>query len=270
MKNENTFRRATLSTLQARTALSAIKNCTEPLTNEKDIKHAAKVVLFTLIQTFPTVYTIGIRKPLFAFILANIGKKAVKENCISIADYISFLAKQKYVNEKQLSDFGAFGDLFEILVRLALVKNANLINCNMLTVKYTDTCDIISKKYGKLEVGHNGKSFTFGTLFDYMDGDYNGIIYGVFSDMDKREVYNLCYHREIAKAIDYISNYACLWTDKYQFQYDMDNLTKGQGIAHKGENIQVVFNSGKYSAFLLAIENGKFKSLKETIGEVKK
>ena len=202
---------------------------------------------------------------LIAFILSSLEKKAIDNRKISPVEYLAIFAEVKSENEVIINDFGAFGDLFEVLVRCALVKKLSLLRSSMLYTKASGDNDIISKKLGKLEVGHNGKSFTQGNLFDYMAGDYNAIVYGMFSVDDKEEIYTYCKQKEYEKAIDYVSQYACYWSDKYAFLSDMNNLTRGKGITVKGENIQVVYNDGKYTAFQMAIEAGAFHTLSEIL-----
>lgn len=254
-----------LSTLQARTALALINQSAATLDSKQAIETESKKIIETLTKQFPANYPAEIIPALWAFVLSNVGKKAVRDNTITAYEYIAILAESKRENAETRKDFGAFGDLFEILARLALVKNQNLINWRLLTVKDINRPDIVSNKYGIIECGTNGKTWTYGTLFDYMAGDYTSVIYGVFMDEDKQAIYDLCANQQIEEAIDYIAQYSVYWPDKYQFQYDMDNLTRGKGITEKGGNIQCQFNIGKYDAFIAALESGKFKSLKESI-----
>ena len=102
-------------------------------------------------------------------------------------------------------------------------------------------------------------------MFDYMDGDYTSVVYGVFSDDDKKDIYTLVKEKKYDKAIDYVTNYCGFWSDKYAFQSDMDGLTRGKGITAKGANIQIVYNSGKYDAFLSALDEGKITSLADAL-----
>lgn len=269
----------TLSTLQARTILSAVSDFTGTLATKKEIEKAALSIIENLENLFPSFYPVSdeenmknpdnmdLHKGYIAWTLSACAREGIKRGELLVLDYIAMLANVKEENEKTLSDYGAFGDLFEILVRCALLKKITLVNWSALTVKDVKTTDIISKKYGKIEVGHNGKSLTFGTLFDYMAGDYDSVIYGVFSDEDKKIVYALCKEKQYTKVIDYITSYSAYFSDKYDFQNTMDNLTRGKGITAKGSDVQVVFNPGKYNAFMLALDNGEIKSLKETLSE---
>ena len=145
------------------------------------------------------------------------------------------------------------------------MRKIALVRWSMLSVKDIKTSDIISKKFGVVEVGHNGKTLTFGTMFDYMNGDYTSVVYGVFAEEDKKEVYALVREKQYDKAIEYITNYCGYWSNKYDFQSDMDNLTRGKGITAKGANIQVVYNEGKYNAFVNALEEGTITSLADVL-----
>lgn len=257
----------TLTTLQTRTIISLINATNEKLCTKSIIEKVAMEVVETAETKFSAQFPSDLHYSYMAFALSACGKLGVKNGELNVVEYIAMLASAKRDNEKSIRDFGAFGDLFEILVRCAMIKNIHLVKWSALSVKDVKHADIVSKRFGIVEVGHNGKTLTFGTLLDYMEGEYNSFVYGVFNDQDKEDVYNLCINGEYEKAIDYVSNYAVYWSNKYDFQQDMDNLTRGKGIAVKGENIQVVFNEGKYNAFINAIEDGTFTTLYETLHE---
>lgn len=257
---------STLSTLAARTTIARIEKDTSSLTTVKEIYQTSARIFKELYKDFPTVYKNEMKKSVISFILSNVAKKAVKIGDITISDFMCFLAKHKAKIALEMNDFGAFGDLLEILIRLYFVKK-NFHNWKLLSVREYGKTDLISKKLGKVEIGHNGKTLSFGTLYDYMEGDYNAIIYGTFSVEDKEEIYNYCIRGEYEKACDYVANYACVWNDKYIFQKDMDNLSRGKGITLKGDCIQVVYNDSKYNAFQNAIEEGKFTTLKDFLSK---
>jgi hypothetical protein len=258
---------SSLSTLQARTILSAIVAFIGSLSCRSDIENAATSIVDNLISSFPVQFPSVDRLSFLSFALSSCAKEGIKRGELAILDYMSMLADIKENNESELKDFGAFGDLFEILVRCAFMRKLSLVRWSVLSVKAINTADIASKKYGVIEVGHNGKTFTFGTMFDYMEGNYTSVVYGVFSEEDKKAVYSLVRNKDYEKAIDYVANYCGYWADKYDFQKDMDSLTRGKGITAKGANIQVVYNEGKYNAFVAALEDGTIKSLAETLSE---
>ena len=254
-----------LTTLQSRTIVSAIHDFSGSLHTRENIEKAALSVVENLISLFPAQFPSADRLSFVAFALSAGAKEGIKRNELTILDYLAMLADIKEGNEQTMKDFGAFGDLLEILVRCAFMKKLSLVRWFMLSVKDIKTADIISKKFGVVEVGHNGKSLTFGNMFDFMDGEYTSVVYGVFSDEDKKEVYSLVRNKQYEKAIDYIANYCGYWANKYDFQHDMDNLTRGKGITVKGANIQVVYNEGKYNAFVAALEDGKIASLADAL-----
>lgn len=256
----------TLSTLAARTAIARIENDTASLTNIRAIYETGGNIYRELYKNFPTVYKKEMKKSVLAFVLSNVAKKAVKIGDITVSDFIRFFAKHKAKIALEMNDFGAFGDLLEILIRLYFVK-VNFHNWKLLSVREYGKADLISNKLGKVEIGHNGKTLSFGTLYDYMEGDYTSIIYGTFSEMDKKEVYKECIKGHYSKACQYIAEYVCVWKDKYMFQSDMDNLSRGKGITLKGDCIQVVYNDSKYNVFQSAVESKKFVTLKDFLSK---
>lgn len=263
----------TLNTLQARTILSIINRYEKPIVNRADVEKVGKLAVKMVLNAFPNQFPKdnNMIKAYMAFSLSATAKHAVKVGTLKVLDYIAILAEVKEENENAetsyngKADFGAFGDLYEILVRCAFMRSLSLVRWSALSVKDIKNSDIVSKRFGITEVGHNGKTLSFGTLFDYMEGDYTSIVYGVFSEEDKKAVYDLCKDKDYDGAIDYICSYSSLWVNKYDFQSDMDNLTKGKGITVKGGCVQVVYNNGKYNAFVNALENGTFISLKEIL-----
>lgn len=257
---------STLSTLAARTAIARIEKDETSLTTVKEIYQTSGKIYKELYKDFPTVYKNDMKKSVISFILSNVAKKAVKIGDITISDFMRFFAKHKAKIALEMNDFGAFGDLLEVLIRLYFVKK-NFHNWKLLSVREYGKIDLVSKKLGKVEIGHNGKTLSFGTLYDYMEGDYNSIIYGTFSVEDKEEIYNYCIRGKYEKACEYVANYACVWNDKYIFQKDMDNLSRGKGITLKGDCIQVVYNDSKYNAFQNAVEDKKFVTLKDFLNK---
>lgn len=262
-----------LSTLQARSIIDFIESNAPSMHGKHEIETFAFSVVETMEKDFPEFFPVDdsngkANNPHFsylAFTFSACAKYAIKNGDLNILEYIAILAEVKEENEKDIQDFGAFGDLFEVLIRCAFMRKKSLVNWSALSVKSIENSDIISKKYGIIEVGHNGKTLTFGTLFDHMAGEYTSIVYGVFSEEDKKEVYILCKNKEYEKAIDYVTSYSAYWSNKYDFENDMNNLTRGKGITVKKCGVQVVYNIGKYDAFLSALEEGKLTSLFDTL-----
>lgn len=262
-----------LSTLQARSILYYIEENGPRMENKYDVEDFAFSVVETMEKDFPEVFPVDFsakkdKNPHFsylAFTFTACAKFAIKVGDLNVLEYIAILAEVKEGNEKDIHDFGAFGDLYEILIRCAFMRKRALVRWSMLSVKSIEDSDIISRKYGIIEVGHNGKTLTYGTVFNHMAGEYTSIVYGVFSDEDKKEVYRLCREKEYEKALDYVTSYSVYWQDKYAFENDMNNLTRGKGITIKQCGVQVVYNTGKYNAFVSALNDGIFTSLYEML-----
>lgn len=262
-----------LTTLQARSILYFVENNAPAMRNKYDVESFAFSVVEKMesdfSEVFPTDESNGKENnPHFsylAFTFAACAKFAIKCGDLNILEYIAILAEVKEGNEKDIHDFGAFGDLLEVLIRCAFMRKKSLVQWSMLSVKSIENADIVSSKYGIIEVGHNGKTLTFGTVFDHMAGNYNSVVYGVFSEDDKKEVYRLCREKQYEKALDYVTSYSVYWSSKYDFENDMNGLTRGKGITAKKCGVQVVYNVGKYNAFVAALEEGKFTSLFDTL-----
>lgn len=254
-----------LSTLQARTLVDIISRYHGMLNNKEDIKRIGKLVVKFAMNHYPKHFPKEDYKAFLSFSLSATATEAVKRGDMTVLDYIAMLAETKEENEKNLSDYGAFGDLYEILIRCAFISKISLVRWTALHIKDIKHSDMVSKKYGITEIGHNGKTLSFGTLLDYMSGDYTSVVYGVFSDEDKKEIYSLCKSGQYKKVMQYVKDYSVYWSNKYDFQKDMDSLTAGKGITAKTCGVQVVYNTGKYNAFVSALNNGIFKSLAETL-----
>lgn len=262
-----------ISTLQARSILYFIDNNAPAMRDKYEIENFAFSVVEKIEKDFPEMFPVDDSNgkdnnphySYLAFTFSACAKFAIKCGDLNILEYISILAEVKEGNEKDIHDFGAFGDLYEILIRCAFMRKKSLVKWSMLSVKSIENSDIISKKYGIIEVGHNGKTLTFGTVFDHMAGDYTSVVYGVFSEDDKKAVYDLCRSKQYEKALDYVTSYSAYWASKYEFENDMNGLTRGKGITVKKCGVQVVYNTGKYDAFLAALEEGKFTSVYEML-----
>lgn len=205
------------------------------------------------------------RAEYIAFMLSQAAKKAIEINAITTVDYIRFFAAEKMKNAIELNDLGAFGDLHEVLARIALYRNLSLVRASALHVKAQGQADIISKKYGKIEVGHNGKTWQDGILTDYMYGDFNAVIYGCYSKHDINMIYGYCIAGEVMRAVEYVANYSCLWADKYQFLRDIQSIRRGKCITVKNGAVCTQYNEQMYDAFQRAIENRDITTLSDIL-----
>ncbi len=259
--------RYTLTTLEK----NSIREFMDTRITEQDMKHfytlekAVVPAVWELVTHYNTVFCVDYIGSYIAYALAYTAKKALDVSVITVMSYIHFYADTKRKNEQDISDYGAFGDLLELLVRLAFIGNLHLVHSTALHVKEQAKTDVISSKYGKLEIGHNGKTWTQATVFDFMNGNFEGVVYGMFSDIEKQEIYDLCACGKIPMAIQYVKEYMCYWSNKYDYLKDMDNLTRGKGVTIKSNQVQTVYNDSKYLAFEQAIENKEFTTLADIL-----
>lgn len=255
-----------LTMVQVKTLDALINHDTGLIKDRETISACADRVITYAIANYSTIFSTAETPLYYAYACTKAAAKAIKLKTINVFDYIALLASEKCDGEHNAhglykdSDFGAFGDLFEILVKCALVKNINLIKSRQLTVRELDDFDVISKKYGKIEIGHNGKTFNQGTALDFLSGDYKALIYGVFDDETKAQVYNACMNGDIKTAIAIIKAYSAIFADKYDF-YKLQTLRRGKIITIKSGKIMIQYNAQFYKMFVAALESDFIVSL---------
>lgn len=251
-----------INSLQARTILTVVEAME---INMETLNHDVFVNCSDLCEKFPSVFSADEIGLYTAFMSSACMKKAYTEKLISLSEYVKSFAEHKQKMYTEKSDYGWFGDLFELLVRILLINSINLVQASALSVAMIGRTDVISKKYGRIEIGHNGKTFSEGTMFDYMAGNYESVIYGMFSEYDKANVCNDCINGNVIDALDEIKKHCAVWTDKYQFQYDMNHLGHDgkeiKAITAKSGKIMLQFTDGMYWNFLSKMENGEFQTL---------
>lgn len=242
------------------------KNTLKRLVQKQDLTDIQKAInnVMTIVKNQLSIYFDGMESQTAAFVTSYACQLAVDNGNLSVSEFMAKLAEAKAENYSKLNDKGAIGDLVEILVRLCLIKAKLRRSCH-LHVKEQGRADIVSKRLGVIEVGHNGKSWTQGDLFDFMAGDFEAVIYGMLDDYDTKEIVTYCKGHEYEKAISYVAANFGYWADKYEYQHFMDNLSRGKGVTVKAGEIQTVYNAGKYNAFQDAIENGQIHMLEELI-----
>ena len=183
------------------------------------------------------------------------------EHNMNIRDIVRNYAEFKKAAYYNCSDFGAFGDLLEVLTRLAIRKNINLAHIADIHVKRAFESDITSSKYGKMEVGHNGKSFN-----ESLE-NLETIIYGVFSDDDKLTIFDTCINGEIQTAIDVTSELMYFFTIPQFIETLSEKVGRAKKFKINSRNqLQIVFNESMMNAFIKYMEGqDDIKTLAETI-----
>ncbi len=252
-----------LNTLQKRTINAIVESTT--IDSIDAISKTAANILDALIAENARVFPVGDYGLLIAYTLSRVAQKALESKIISVREYIALFAAEKakafYATEH--SDYGAFGDLYEILVRLCFLKNINLASKAHLHVAELRKIDLTSKKYGKIEIAQNGKTLQEGTINDYMNGNYTSFIYGVFDAYTQKVIFDYCINGDVENAIKTIKAYSII-CDKYAFIPTLQKYRRGAIITVKSSKVMIQYNASLYNCVIRAIENGDFATL-ETI-----
>ena len=145
-----------------------------------------------------------------SFGIAYYNKEIAKREKKTGKEFLRDYASAKYINETELNDYGAFGDLYECLIRCAIIGNINLFRIDHVHAKKSETSDCMYKGH-VVEIGHNGKTWQEATYEDYMAGNFESVIYGVFDKEDKQAIYDLIENGDIKKAIEYALTNSGYW-----------------------------------------------------------
>lgn len=236
--------------LTTKESRSVIKNA-KALYNSKAIDTREKALAYAL-----DTYGQGAKTSVF---VAYIGYMIDLDAAQTVTYYLQQYARFKKWAYECLNDKGALADLFEVLIRIASKRNYNLVHISDLHVKTANTHDIILNGV-PYEIGSNGKTWTQATMTDYMNGDFNGVIYGMY---DKETMYDVisCINRgEIKNAVNTIASNCVIFENKYDFLNAIQTLTRGAGITYKATLgiVQSVYNDSKLRAFINAIGTEKF------------
>lgn len=201
-------------------------------------------------------------------------KQAQKDGVKPLA-YLSKYAMWKKAERLYNNDYGALSDLIEVCVRLIRRKKVNLIHLNDIAVKplalTTDTFkQALSKadyngKQGIYEIATNGKTFLESTETDYMSGNYQGVIYGVFELEELITIADMLIDGEYQTAFTNIADNMYVWFNKYQFEKDINTVSRGKGITFKPSigYAQIVYNPSKHSAFIKRFEGAEIPTLSQ-------
>lgn len=204
----------------------------------------------------------------YAFALSCYYREAFKSKYISLQEYMSFFAEHKQIMFYDYKDFGAFGDLHEILVRLACLPSINFAQPAHLYVKPQQTengkaIQDIRIRDIPCEIGCNGKTWQEAIPQDFMYGNFEGVAYGMYDNDLINDIIGYCITYMPEKAIETVKNYTCIWANKYDFLHDMQNMGRGKAFAIKSEKVITIFNPSRFGMFQNEIENSKFITLKD-------
>ena len=205
-------------------------------------------------------------KRAIALALSTAHKAALSRKLISVQQYIELYATEKECMYYEMRDYGAAGDLIEVLTRVACLPSITLTHAAHLYVKPENTSDITIKGV-KFEVAHNGKTWTFGTIDNPLYGDFTGVVYGVW---DAELLKQLFFDAEvdIPRALATIREYMCVWGDKDAFRRDMDSLfPRGKFFTIKSCKVMNNCGDGFMRRFNEAVEDGRFTTLKDFLSK---
>lgn len=236
---------------------------TEPV--ETDINH-----VITLVKLFCTDTIRAINAPfdiVSSHVCALYYKHYAENGTMPLSLYAYFYCIHKISMFEKLHDFGAWGDILECLTRCALKRNIHLCRITDFHAAGFDKNDIVSKTFGIVEVGHNGKSLMSSMPNNYMYGDYQTFIYGVFDDLDKSVIMDYITSLKLDRAIQYVSESMRVWRNKYEFIYDINHISKGAGIVWKKSigAAQIIYNPSKHKAFLANCNTPSLSEILDTL-----
>ena len=178
-------------------------------------------------------------------------------------DCLASYAHFKHITSHKLDDYGAFGDTVETCIRIAC-KPATLVSFNDLHVKRQNEVDITIRGE-KCEIGTNGKTFLESEENDPMQGKYNKVVYGVFSNEEKESIFQLLETGNTEKALASLLKMVYIF-DKETFYVCMTEKTgRGSMFQYKPtmDKWQVIYNPSKHAAFLKMVENENIPTLGE-------
>jgi len=165
-------------------------------------------------------------------------------------------AAWKIMESRKVNDFGAFGDLLEVATRLILKGQFALMNYNDLHVQKGGNTDLTAKNI-RFELGHNGKTFADSTPENWVDGPFEGVIYGVFDDEEIATIYHAAAKNDYMQVANLIADCLYVWQEKEDFLSFMLNVgTRSHMITWKAtaRRAQVVYNPSTHNAFIKAAE----------------
>ena len=175
-----------------------------------------------------------------AFVTLLWHQRSARYHGVAPAQFLREYVEAKFVRFAE-GDKGARGDAVEAVARYHLKKR--FIHYNDVMTSDLKRKDVTSKRFGAIEVGHNGKTFqkayvpasqdkaTF-TERNYMNGDFEVVVYGAFQkDFTAEDLLNDEKFLRIMK----------VFTNKYEFPQAIagrHGLASGWNVAHERATVQ--------------------------------
>lgn len=232
-----------LSSRQKAAVLSVASECVK---QGKDKSDAVKAIIRKL-YSLNVVENSGDYNAALAVALSFYSMEKARHDEKKPIDCLATYAAFKQASEKHFSDYGAFGDFIETVLRCSC-KPLNLVTFSDLHVKRQSETDIIIKGK-KCEIGHNGKTFANSSEFDCIGEKVDFIVYGVFDNDEKAALYKLAIDGEFEKLFNNVR------TMLYVFPVDeFAAFMTEKGFKFKGERWQVIYNDSRARKFLEKVE----------------
>lgn len=167
-------------------------------------------------------------------------QRSARYHGVAPAQFLREYVEAKFVAYTE-GDKGARGDAIEAVARYHLKKR--FITYTDVMTAEQDKRDVTSKRFGKVEIGHNGKTFQEAyvpasqekasyTERNYMNGNFEIVIYGAFKkDFTAEDLLNDEKFLRIMK----------VFTDKFEFPRAIagrNGLASGWNVAHEKATVQ--------------------------------
>lgn len=186
------------------------------------------------------------------------------EKAETVADYFKGYIAWKFNSYYELNDTGAIGDAIETTVHLLAMRRFWRTNKKNLHVAAIGNTDV--KINGvRFEVGHNAKLWNDATIEDAMAGPFDGVIYGMI-DPDELDYIAEIMKDDFIKGISELASMLYVFEDKSDyFDFMQNKLGRSATIKYRAsiDAIITVYNDSKHKAWIEAIENSDFPTLKE-------
>lgn len=169
-----------------------------------------------------------------------------------------------YVN---LNDLGAYADTVETICHLLVCREKWRVNLNNLHVSAVGKIDLRFNGK-KIEVGTNGKSWLESTADNAMNGKFDSVLYGVFTEEEKETICGYFEEGKAKKAIAEIAKMLYYFEKKEDFEEFINNISRSPSLVWKKAGYyQTVYNPSKHHAFIEKIETSNFPTFLQIIGD---
>ena len=187
-------------------------------------------------------------------------EKAKKEGKKPLEVFPQYAAFKQTTTNK-LSDYGAFADMWEILLRM-YTKPEWAIQFSDMHVKRQYDVDITIRGK-KCEVGTNGKTFAESTEEEASAGRYDYILYTVLDDDEKQAFFRMVKTGRVKEAMQQAARMTYCFEKNQFFSLLSEKCGRAPMVKYKetAGYWQVIYNPSKHTAFLKMVEAEKIPTL---------